>query len=515
MSNASFTRIHNKSPKQIIANYMVNDAEKPFYKITANFTGIVRNDTMAGRNYLVAPMVMVVEGVLNGSGGPLYYPAEELKKNVEAWNCKPVVLYHPESNGQPISACTPSILTSRGLGSIMKTHWEDGKLKAEAWLDVDAVEKIDERVLEAVRNNQMLELSTGLICKVENTSGEFNEVPYDGIARDYLPDHLAVLPDLVGACSIEDGAGFMRVNDKGDSIIVDVTSMDDEEKQFIQDRSRGVLTCLSEYIANQLSHGDIRDLIWSKLNDISEDAWIDSIFDNFFIYVDDGKFIRQGYSVQDSELELVGSPEEVTRVVEFRRADGTTIAINSKEINMNKKQLVNSLIENTATQWREEDRETLMAMNEDVLEKMNPVINEEETNSEENNVSSPNTEESSQESETEPQVDNGDETVEQCLANIKNPAVRESIQNGLKALEAEKGRYIKLLTDNQQNTFTEEQLKSKSVDELKQLATLAANTDEKKQELKAVDNYAGLGEVQSNAVTEEPMGTPTPDFSKK
>jgi hypothetical protein len=32
--------------------------------------------------------------------------------------------------------------------------------------------------------------------------------PYNFVARNYRPDHLAILPDQRGACSIEDGCGL-------------------------------------------------------------------------------------------------------------------------------------------------------------------------------------------------------------------------------------------------------------------------------------------------------------------
>ena len=40
---------------------------------------------MDGKDFLVAPMVMIVEGVLEGSEGPLYYPATELAKTPAVW----------------------------------------------------------------------------------------------------------------------------------------------------------------------------------------------------------------------------------------------------------------------------------------------------------------------------------------------------------------------------------------------------------------------------------------------
>ena len=72
-----------------------------FQTLVANLTGMVRKDTLEGREHLVVPMVMMVEGVLDGSNGPLFYPAEEMAKLPQGWNEKPVVVQHP--NG---SACT-------------------------------------------------------------------------------------------------------------------------------------------------------------------------------------------------------------------------------------------------------------------------------------------------------------------------------------------------------------------------------------------------------------------------
>ena len=46
--------------------------------------------------HLVVPVVMMVEGVHNGSQGPLFHSIAELGKFPESWNGIPVVIYHPE-----------------------------------------------------------------------------------------------------------------------------------------------------------------------------------------------------------------------------------------------------------------------------------------------------------------------------------------------------------------------------------------------------------------------------------
>lgn len=489
----------------------ITNSNKKFQKVIVNFTGTVRSDTMGGRSYLVAPMIMIVEGVLNGSSGALLYPVEELKKNIAGWNNKPVVLNHPENAGMLTTACTPAFITDRGLGVIMNARVEDNKLKAEAWLEVDRVEEIDNRVLEAIRNKQMMELSTGLTCDVKEEEGKFNGKSYSGIISNISPDHLAILPDDVGASSIEDGAGFLRLNKENDTIIMDVSFMEEDEKKFLIENRKGLLVQLSEIITNQLSHDTIRELIWSRLRDADEEAWIAEIFDSFFVYTSDGKLWRQGYSVQDGTVEFVGMIEEVTQVVEFRKMDGTVINVKDrKESAMDKKKFVDGLISNERTKFTEDDRESLMAMNEALLEKMEPkaVANEEE--------STEDTQEDTTEKDDtqEDTVINKAQTTQEYIDKAPS-AIQEMLQNGLDTHNAEKTRYIKLLLDNKQNTFTEEQLKGKKLGELRQLVNLAANTAEKKEELAKVTNFSGQAETVQNNTEEEALEVPVINFQEK
>lgn len=164
---------------------------------------------LEGRDAYVVPVVMAVEGVMNGSRGALLYPADDLKKSVPLWNGKPVVVYHPDLYTDGLAAY-PAVFNNQKIGTVFNAKFENKKLKAEAWIDPERLEKIDKRILFAIRNRQVVEVSTGLFNDVEEKRGVFNGKNYIGIARNYVPDHLAVLPDLVGACSIDDGCGLVR-----------------------------------------------------------------------------------------------------------------------------------------------------------------------------------------------------------------------------------------------------------------------------------------------------------------
>jgi hypothetical protein len=87
-----------------------------------------RIDTLEGQEYTVIPMVILTEGVHAGSMGPLYYPKDELSKTPQAWNHKPIVVYHPTMNGVGVSACDPVVINSRKVGLMMTTQFKGGRL---------------------------------------------------------------------------------------------------------------------------------------------------------------------------------------------------------------------------------------------------------------------------------------------------------------------------------------------------------------------------------------------------
>jgi hypothetical protein len=150
-----------------------------------------------------------VPGVLEGSRGPLLYPPDEVAKNVGAWNGMPLVVYHPESDGSHTSARNPSVLTNQGVGTIFNTV-SNGKLSAEAWFDEGRTRNVDRRVLAMLEKGEKIEISTGLYTDNEPAeNGATHEGrPYTFVARNYRPDHVAVLPDQKGACSLKDGCGI-------------------------------------------------------------------------------------------------------------------------------------------------------------------------------------------------------------------------------------------------------------------------------------------------------------------
>lgn len=178
-------------------------------RVLVNKVGKTQRRKLCGRECAVAPMTMIVPGVLNGSEGPYFYPAEENTKSVAAWNGMPIVLDHPTKDGKPISARSPEVLEKYGMGTVYEAGVNnDGHLEAEAWFDVENTNRVKPGLLAKIEAGEKVELSTGLGVGRDETQGVHNGVSYKGIAREHKPDHLAVLVGKKGACSVRDGCGI-------------------------------------------------------------------------------------------------------------------------------------------------------------------------------------------------------------------------------------------------------------------------------------------------------------------
>jgi len=179
-----------------------------FQTITANRIGSLRKETLVGKEYQVIPVRMIVPGVLTGNRGPLLYRENEIAKSVHAWNNVPIVINHPQKDGKYISARQPEVLEKYGVGYVFNAQIKNGNLDGEAWVDLAALHRIDPSLAVRVEEGERLEISTGLGTENLSANGKFQGKEYTHIAQNFAPDHLAILPDTKGACSLEDGCGL-------------------------------------------------------------------------------------------------------------------------------------------------------------------------------------------------------------------------------------------------------------------------------------------------------------------
>ena len=173
----------------------------------------VQKKTLAGRSYLVAPVAMIVEGVFAGNQGPILYEQSDITKSVASWNHKPITVGHPKRGDQFVSGCLPESIEDFGVGMVLNTSWNSRtkKLRAEAWFDETRLDVVlgGSAIKAALAKQEPMEVSTGLFVDKEVFSGQYNGKEFTGKARNFRPDHLAVIVNGVGACSLKDGAGLL------------------------------------------------------------------------------------------------------------------------------------------------------------------------------------------------------------------------------------------------------------------------------------------------------------------
>lgn len=177
--------------------------------ITAKATERIGKD---GRRYLVAPGVPVVAGVL----GDELLTVEEIAKFPDSWNGRRLPLTHPQANGDYISANSPE-LDDINVGYFYNARFDHDRIRGEYWIDIERAEALGgdaAMVLNRLQANDKIETSTAYFRDSEQSSGTYNGRPYTSIARNIVPDHIAVLVNERGKCSIADGCGLLANQDE-------------------------------------------------------------------------------------------------------------------------------------------------------------------------------------------------------------------------------------------------------------------------------------------------------------
>ncbi len=186
-------------------------------RFNAEHPGLVRDESRDGTMFLVVPVVMLQEQILfcsNCHPDGEFVSAAEIISSLAAWNNRPVTLSHPTMEW------TPSNHKRLEVGRVFNAFW-DGKLKAEMWLDLNALRRTSEgKAVEAnFREGKIQEVSTGYFVDRTVRAGKFQGQSFAIVQNEIVPDHLAILTNEVGACSVEGGCGAPRLNsNEGDSM---------------------------------------------------------------------------------------------------------------------------------------------------------------------------------------------------------------------------------------------------------------------------------------------------------
>lgn len=195
-------------------------------QFVVNQTAKAERITHSGREYLKVPVIAIKAGVLNGE----LVPAEEIGRHVDSWAGRPVPIGHAyDEAGNPVTVNTPDRF-AQSVAQFWNPRFEDDALKGEIWIDILKAKTLGGDALTALQRleaNQMTEVSTGYFRDIQPEPGEHNGKPYQGIARNLRPDHLALLLGETGACSIADGCGAMRTNERNGDVQINETELGD------------------------------------------------------------------------------------------------------------------------------------------------------------------------------------------------------------------------------------------------------------------------------------------------
>jgi hypothetical protein len=364
---------------------------------TENYS--VREETHQNKKYIVLPVTMMVEGVHSGSLGPLFHSIEELGRFPQSWDGIPVVINHPQdAEGHFISANSPGVIDTVTVGRIYNTHVDGNKLVAEAWLEPVALTQVSSTTMEKINKKELVEVSVGVFTEQEDVAGQWNGESYTAIAHNHRPDHLALLPGDVGACSIEDGCG-MGINSKNEKK-GEKNVMEKENSQMFDAIKLLNNSGFSIHKMNVYEDGYtiIMDAVRRKIDSIDDQStyhYVEEVYDNYVIYVarqkDGGgaKMYRQSYQIVDDVVEFIGEPVEVIKKVDIQYVPNTlkrTKFNNNKntEVKMDNNkppcgqcmEKIVALINNKATKFTEADREWLLTQEESMLDKLMPVTEE-------------------------------------------------------------------------------------------------------------------------------------------
>jgi hypothetical protein len=352
---------------------------------THNTNYVIRETFHQGNRNIIVPVVMMVEGVHNGSLGPLYHPAEELGKFPDSWNGIPVVIDHPlDANGINVSANSPEILET-AVGKIFNAHMDGARLVAEAYLDALKLQEISVAAYTSIINGQPLEVSIGVFTDQEDSAGLWNNERYSAIARNHRPDHLALLPGGTGACSWNDGCG-VRVNSankkEGGKQKMDENPLEDK------------VLHLQNFLSTNMDQGykakvESAQRMLDAMDSASASYYLEEMDGEHIIYSkrsreQPGKqLLKCQYEMDTNGVPtFVGNPQEVKQKVEYvplahigqpsvNNKGGKTMNNDEKPCGHCMEKVI-AIIGSNSTHFTAADREWLLTQEEAILDKLLP-----------------------------------------------------------------------------------------------------------------------------------------------
>lgn len=458
-------------------------------------TGVIRSAKFEDRDYIVVPVVALVEGVIQAmnAAAPEMVLAEEFSKVPSGWNGRPVMADHPIRNGAPVSANHPEVLEAESVGLVFNAKVVGKKLTMEAWIDVAKAKKTEKGLSLLARAEQGLpiEVSVGVFVTSESAPGVFDGKQFFTVWRDIVPDHLALLSEgSTGACSMEMGCGVRaaaknQLTDEGVNIVAEPATPP-SNKTF-----RERIAALFGFKTNEgLTANELHNQLWDALY-ASEPgfAGIDDILldESAVVYSTSPeqkgyKTYRRSYSKSDDgSLNLAEDRVEVRRKSSWEPVaagsapcgcgkGNVTVNEENKTMQVEKQaERIKALCDSKKNSFTEELHGTfLRTLGENELKALEDI----DAKTSEPKAETPKVETPAVASAPKTEEPKAPVTVESYIASA--PAeIQQVLSAGIRAAKAEKDAIIAQLKTSKSNPFTDAQLNAKDVEELRQLLQFA------------------------------------------
>lgn len=504
----------------------------------------IRREEFNGTEYLVVPVIALVEGVIHPSNAPSpeLALADEFAKQPQGWDGRPVLIDHPERNGQQVSANSTEIWETEVIGQMFNTKLDGNKLKTEAWINIARANELElDDEITRLESGETIEISTGIFVDLEPLSGRFNGEAFDGVWREVLPDHLAILSEgKIGACSVEDGCGAPRANqgcgpgckcklktndttgetnehthefnpiedrttvaNDHDHALVkneagEVTGTEESEdhthsagvidnsshkkkkkKKRVSNVLKAALARMLGLTDSELSDSDRRHAVTAALTAKGEDF--------FFVVAmfSDRVVFERGFTGELLErsfaIEEDGSVSIGDETVHVRPETSFVPVRTNEEIRMDKKKKVDALIANEATKFTETDSEWLMTLEEGQLDLLDPPAVEAAPEATATPEATPKTDEVKDEAPAATPITEPATNEAPKTAQEYIEEAPEEIQSvlseGLRLQTSRKDALVAGLIINDRCNFSEPQLRAMQLPLLENLAVLSGRDD--------------------------------------
>ena len=180
--------------------------------------------------------IIIQEGILN----QIFYDWEVIK-NQSIWGSAPVTVGHPmDKNNQPISFYDPRNLPNQAVGQLFysKSLPLTRQIEGYLYLEISNLKsKGIQEILENTNFKNQISISTGLIGMKIPNQGDYNGETYDFLINNIQIDHLAILLNHNGACSLDDGCGvyrFFNTNKKKEDSRMEEEKKTEEKEAKVQ-----------------------------------------------------------------------------------------------------------------------------------------------------------------------------------------------------------------------------------------------------------------------------------------